>query len=140
MKTSEELGKYLQTIIERHREDLSILLRENGINDEPTPRLLILLYEKAGDDFIHELARLGETPFESLPIDHAEGTLVDRLSSFFQKAKAIVTGSSSGPTATDTATAAAPAQVSTTTRKILVVGLVIVVTLVVIYILVKRSN
>lgn len=138
MKTSEELGKYLQTIIERHREDLSILLRENGIDEEPTPRLLILLYEKAGDDFIHELARLGETPFESLPIDHAEGTLVDRLSSFFQKAKAIVTGSSSTPAPTDTATAAAPAQVST--RKILVVGLVIVVTLVVIYLLVKRSN
>jgi len=138
MKTSEELGKYLQTIIERHREDLSILLRENGINDEPTPRLLILLYEKAGDDFIHELARLGEEPFATLPLDHAEGTLVDRLSSFFQKAKAIVTGSSAQPNPASSQAAVAVAPVST--KKILLVGLAIVATLVVIYFLVKRSN
>lgn len=71
MKSTAEFGEYLQRLIDRHREDLSILLEDYGIDEEPTP-LLLMAMMKRDKDFVAHLA--------NLPEDRADGNFLNTLS------------------------------------------------------------
>jgi hypothetical protein len=133
--TPEEFGQYLQNIIDRHREDLSILLRRNNIEGEPTPLMLLTLYQLYGDEFLEMLA--------GLPLQKFDGKLAD----IFSKGAAIVskvgnvanavTGKSGSATTTTPAPAASTPAPSKT-KKIVIGGAIIVVVLIVVLVIVKK--
>lgn len=145
--TPEELGQYLQQLIDRHRKDLSILLQANGVTQEPTPSLLLACYIQFGDEFIKELAKLGEEPFQG-NISNIEGAgIVEKLTNFFEiitgktPAEAI-TGTRAGSAAptSEAETETAPKKEPISTKKIIIIGLCIVAVLTVIYLAVRKSN
>lgn len=126
MKTPGDFKRYLQGIIDRHPQDLSIILKGLGIADEPTPDVLVLAYVRYGDALINLLAQLPES-----------GSLGDQLKSLFEKGVSLVTASRTG-SSQPAVTAPAPEQsTGTTTKKIVLIGGVAVVLLIVVFLIVK---
>lgn len=143
-KTTEEFGQYLQNLIDRHRKDLSILLRSHGYNEEPTPALLVLLYNEYGTEFVEALATLNLSDDDLL---HAEGSgLIGKIGNVLSKGAAIVgkvqdvAGKISGKSS-DTAVKPKeePAK-NDKTKKIIITGVIVVVVLVIIFIIVKNRK
>ncbi len=139
--TPEELGQFLQQLIDRHRKDLSILLAANGVDHEPTPGLLVALFEEFGSEFTDELAKLGPAAFAGMPgLDHVEGLgdLAGKVFTVFQTI-AGVKSAIDKPAAT-TAPAVEPKPSGITTRKMLITGVVVVVVLTIIFFIVRRKT
>jgi hypothetical protein len=135
MNTAEEFGQYLQDIIDRHREDLSILLKRHGIESEPTPALLVVLYDEYGDEFIEMM--------EELPLENYDGP---NFSELFTKGRELlgkvskVTGAIAGPGGSGTKQKDPPPPEKSKTKKIVIIGIAIVVVLTIILIVVKRKK
>lgn len=144
MKTSEEFGQALQQIIDRHRQDLSILLEDYGYDENITPADLVTLYNAN--------APLLLLTMSNLPVDrelsHIEGdTTLDKLSNLFKKGMdlfGIARDTSNEVTATSgsaPATTAPPADQKTSkTRIYLIVGVVVVIVLTIVLITLKRKK
>lgn len=134
----EEFFETLQsTIIDRHPEDLSIVLNAYGIVDvEPTPVLLLALYARHGENFLRDLAAV-------LPEENASG-LFGKLVDLFEKGKDIVTDikgdNKTTPAPTETATDEKKPAKKFTTKKIVVIGLVIIVVLSIVVYFVTRKK
>lgn len=142
--TPEELGQHLQQLIDRHREDLSILLEGYGIEDEPTPALLMACFDRYGEAFTDELASIGEEVTESLPLSHVEGeSLADKIFGYLatgtEALKAV--NAAGGKTASAETEAPPKAAEGPSTKNILIVSGVIIVALVTLLIIFrKRGN
>lgn len=140
--TPEELGQFLQQLIDRHRKDLSILLAANGVDHEPTPGLLVALFEEFGSEFTDELAKLGPAAFAGMPgLDHAEGLedLAGKVFTVFQTI-AGVKSAIDKPAATTAPGDQEPKRSGITTRKMLITGVVVVVVLTIIFFIVRRKT
>jgi hypothetical protein len=135
MNTAEEFGQYLQDIIDRHRKDLSILLRRHGIESEPTPALLVVLYDEYGDEFIEMM--------EELPIENYTGLdfrdLLTKGRKLLGKVSD-VTGAVAGTAGSGTKPKDPPPPEKSKTKKIVIIGIAIVVVLTIILIVVNRKK
>lgn len=133
--TPEEFAQYIQQqIIDRHPKDLSIVLRAYEVFEEPTPLVLLLMYQRFGDEFLQDLAAV-------LPEDRADGFL-GTLQDIFKAGKEVVTtvkdATSSGestPAPTDTK----PKPKKWTTKKIVLIGVGVIVLLSVIIYFVRKK-
>ncbi|MFZ1807951.1 MAG: hypothetical protein WAU36_12035 [Cyclobacteriaceae bacterium] len=148
--TPEELGQFLQNIIDRHREDLSILLKEEYNITEVTPANLLLLYEAYGDQFLLQMYALDENVFEGSILDHAEGdSLLTKAINIFNAGKTAVNdikAAVKGPAPlspealkTEVAEEEEP-KAGFTTKKILLIGLGVVVVLFIVSLIIKKSK
>ena len=147
-KTTEDFGQYLQNLIDRHREDLSILLQKHGYgNIEPTPALLVLLFDRYGSEFVEELASIKNFEGDD-DLLHAEGAnVVGKLTGIFTKGAEIV-----GKVQTVAGKIAGKESSSSSkkppvdppkenkTKKIVITGVVVLVVLTVIFIIVKNRK
>lgn len=135
----EEFGQYLQKLIESYSNELSIILNQYGIDEDPTPELLVAMYQEHGDQFASALAVLGEVPFESWPtLEHLEGQpLIDKIGSafsgFWNNISSIKSSSSSSAPP-----APAPDKPKWTTQKMMITGVVVVVVLTVLIFVIKK--
>lgn len=154
VKSAEEFGQYLQNFIDRHREDLSILLRSHGIEAEPTPALLVALYNEYGGEFVEALTTLNYSGYEDEPwLGHSSGTttatapdkknVFDSIANFFTKGTELISkvgGSKSIQTPQAPAQPGGPNQPASSTKKIIIIGASIVVLLIIIFIIIKNRK
>jgi hypothetical protein len=133
----EDFFEHLQTtIIDRHPQDLSIVLNAYGVSDEDaTPLTLLALFHKHGKPFLEDLAAV-------LPEENAEG-LFPKLVNLFEKGKEIVTDLKGAKEEKPTTTATdekKPEAKKLTTKKIIIIGVVIITFLSVIVYFVTRKK
>jgi len=148
-KTTEDFGQYLQNLIDRHREDLSILLQKHGYgNIEPTPALLVLLFDRYGSEFVEELASIKNFEGDD-DLLHAEGAnVVGKLTGIFTKGAEIVgkvqtvAGKIAGGKESSSSSKKPPVDPpkENKTKKIVITGVVVLVVLTVIFIIVKNRK
>lgn len=149
-KTAKEFEKYLQSLIDRHYNDLSIILKKLGVYEAPTPQVLLSTFLTYGQTFSKYLALL--------PEENATSTGWEKFQDLFTKGTAIVTAGAGAYQAINSALN--PNQVSqpgyvatgipspeqptpapeTSTTKIVVIGAIVVVVLIVVFIVIKKFN
>src|SRR5690349_12755806 len=133
MKSPEDFGEYLQKLIDRHRKDLSILLKDYGVDADPTPGLLIGMM-RLYPDFIGHLA--------NLPEERADGAFLDTLSKGYnlisrgKEAVKVLTGEENASAAIKEDPKPEPKKWST--KRIVLTGIGVVVVLIIIAAIVKR--
>lgn len=152
--TPEELGQFLQNIIDRHREDLSILLKEEFNMSEVTPANLLIVYDELGDRFLLWLLGLDENVFEGQLIHYAEGaSILTKAIDIFNAGKTAFTQIKETVKGSPTPVLNAEALKNTeevnvdekpkegfTTKKILLIGLGVIVVLFVVSLIIKKSK
>ncbi len=133
MKSTEAFGEYLQQLIDRHHKDLSILLEDYGIQEEPTPKILMAMMKLNGPEFVAHLA--------NLPEDRADGNFLNTLSKGFElitKGKEAAQVFKGG---TDTQSEAAPLPApkpKVSKKKIIGLTVGVIVVLIIITVIVKK--
>lgn len=148
-KTAKDFEKYLQGLIDRHYNDLSIILKKLGVNEDPTPQVLLSTFLTYGKTFSKYLALL--------PEEKATSTGWEKFQDLFTKGTAIVTagaaayqavnsalnpGQGYAPQGTPTYVPNEPPppapEKNKDTTKIVVIGAIVVVVLVVVFIVIKK--
>lgn len=136
MKSTEAFGEYLQQIIDRHRKDLSILLEDYGIQEEPTPKLLMAMMKLHGPEFVAHLA--------NLPEDRADGGFLKTIAKGYDlitKGKEAVKVFKGGSEAEVEQPAPAPApKAKFSTKKIIGITVGVIVALIIITVIVKKAR
>lgn len=134
MERPEDFGEYLQKLIDRHRKDLSILLRDYGIDEEPTPILLMGMM-KRHPEFVGHMA--------NLPESRADGGFLDTLSKGYnlitrgKEAVNVLKGDSS-QLAREPEAPEPDEKPKWTAKRIVITGIAVVVVLIIITAIVKR--
>ncbi len=150
-KNSAQFTSYLQSLIDRHKSDLSIILSRFGVDAEPTPQVLLSTFITHGKKFTEMLALL--------PEDYADGSGWAKFQDIFTKGLDVVqqgsqaygqvagalgalnpsTGQPYGAGAGSSYDAPPPpVEKKSETTKIIVIGAIVVVVLVVVFIVVKK--
>jgi hypothetical protein len=143
--TAEEFGQSLQKIIDRHRQDLSILLEEYGITESDlNPAFLVQLYKKNAPLVILSLA---QTEGIEDDLSHLEGeSTVDKLEGLFQDGVALVSkvqtlaGKISGGSTTKDPGPEPEQKSGITTKKIIIGGVIVVIVLTLILVAIKKKK
>lgn len=153
--TPEELGQFLQNIIDRHRKDLSILLKEEFNMSEVTPANLLIAYDEMGDQLLLWMLSLDGKVFEGQPLMHyAEGaTLLTKAIDIFNAGKTAfneikesVKGKSEPVLNAEALKKTEEVEVDDkpsegfTTKKILIIGLGVVVVLFIVSLIIKKNK
>lgn len=144
IKSTEEFGQALQQIIDRHRQDLSILLEGYGYDDNITPADLVTLY-RANEPLL--MVSMSNLPLDDEDLCHFEGeSTLDKLKAFFstgmdafrsvKETADQATTSGSG----DVSQPANPAPKTSKTKMFIIVGVVVAIALTVILISLKRKK
>ncbi len=146
-KNSAQFNSYLESLIDRHKSDLSIILSRLGVDAEPTPQVLLSTFITYGKKFTEQLALL--------PEDYADGSGWAKFQDIFSKGLGIVqqgsqaygqlagalgtlNPSSGQPNTGGSYDPPPPVEKKSETTKIIVIGAIVVVVLVVVFIVVKK--
>jgi hypothetical protein len=128
MNSPGEFGQYLQNLIDRHPQDLSIILTGLGIDAPASPYILVLAHERYGDVLTRALERLPESNFSGV-----------NWKDLFNQGIDLITGGNS-----DSAPNAPAPETDDnnkwSTSKIVLIGLATLAILVTIYIVIKKLN
>lgn len=150
----EQYVVYLQSMIDRNREDLSILLRNRyGIDEPPTPQLLLALYKLHGKEFLYDLSIATNKPDDLVHIEGYEDepwlggdtttTTKEKANVFDSLVKVFDFGVKAASTVKSnnkTTTAPAPNAAGSTTRKMIVIGAIVLVVLITIAIVIRKKS
>lgn len=136
----QEFVSYLEGLIDRHENDLSIILSHLGIANPPTPARLIYAYEKFPIRFTQLLSELeGDLSFTGVNIAGSAATKQTGLQKLFSAGKDIIgafKGESASPAPANGGDEPKPKKIST--KRIIIIGVVVIVVITVAIILIKK--